>query len=216
MTNFSQKRRLLKILRYIVLFILTVLGTASIVKAQFPESTDDIDWLIEALELQKGSVVADIGAGDGDQTLAIARFVGPEGHIYSTEIGSELKELRDAIKNTDVKNVTVIEAHPKKTNLPKHCCDALFLRRVYHHLDNPEAMNASMWQSLKPGGRIAVIDFEPRGMEANPEERDTDGQHGVTADTVVEELKKAGFILVSSNNPAGRNFYVVMKKPIDS
>lgn len=216
MPNLSQKSRLLTILKHVLLPILTILGTATIVNAQFPQSTDDIDWLIEALELQKGSVVADIGAGDGDQTLAIADYIGPDGHIYSTELGSELEELRDAIKNSDTNNVTVIEGDPKKTNLPKHCCDALFLRRVYHHFDYPDSINASLWQSLKPGGRIAIIDFEPRGTEASPEGRDTGSQHGVKTNTVVQELKKAGFTLVSSDNPPGRNFYIVMKKPIDS
>lgn len=203
---------MLKRLLFTVLAVLTITHTAN---AQFPESGDDIQWLIEALELKEGSVVADIGAGDGDQTLAIARHIGPEGHVYSTEIGSELQNLRETIEEASVNNVTVREGHPKQTNLPVQCCDALFLRRVYHHFADPASMNESLWQSLKPGGRLAIIDFKPRGSEADPEGRASGNQHGVTADTVVEELKKAGFTLISSDQRSERNIYVVMEKPDD-
>lgn len=190
-----------------------MLISSSPLAAQFPESGDDIDWLIEALELEEGSVVADVGAGDGDQTLEIARYIGPEGHIYSTELESELPELRSTVESSDLSNITVLEAHPNQTNLPEQCCDAIFLRRVYHHFDDPTAINSSLLQSLKPGGRLAIIDFEPRSSEADPEGRDSGGQHGVTAETVVKELSEAGFKLVNSDNPSGRNIYVVMEKP---
>ncbi len=215
--HISKYRLLLtEILKRLLIITLTIFATATVVSAQFPDDTNDIDWLVDVLQLKEGSTVADIGAGDGDQTLAIARKVGPQGHVYSTELGSEsLEELRDAINDSDVTNVTVLEGHPKRTNLPQQCCDALFLRRVYHHLDDPAAMNNSLYQSLKPGGRLAVIDFEPRNSEADPEGRDSGNSHGVTAETVVEELKKAGFTLVNSEQPSGRNIYVVMEKPAD-
>lgn len=187
--------------------------SSSPLAAQFPESGNDIEWLIEALEIEKGSFVADVGAGDGDQTLAIAKHIGPEGHIYSTELESELPELRSSVEESEVNNVTVIEGDPNQTNLPEQCCNAIFLRRVYHHFDDPSAMNASLFQSLKPGGRLAIIDFEPRSSEADPDGRERGNQHGVTEETVVKELTEAGFKLVSSDNPSGRNIYVVMKKP---
>lgn len=195
---------------FIILFITTA---TTVVAAQ--DKATDVNWLIEVLELKEGSIVADIGAGDGNQTLAIAQHVGPAGRVYSTEIGSEnLQNLRETVASASVENVTVIEGHPGQTNLPKECCDALFLRRVYHHFGDPASMNASLWQSLKPGGRLAVIDFEPRDSEsADPDGRATGSQHGVTADTVVEELSQAGFILIRSEQRPGRDIYVVMEKP---
>lgn len=197
---------------FITVFAILAISLTSC--AQAPGNMSDIDWLIEVLEIEEGSVVADIGAGDGDQTLAIARHIGPEGQIYSTELGSEsVQELQEAIDEEGISNVNVIEGHPRRTNLPEECCDALYLRRVYHHFDDPESMNASLFQSLKPSGRIAVIDFEPRGSETDPEGRDSGSQHGVTAETVVSELKQAGFVLVSSDKASGRNIYVVMEKP---
>lgn len=178
------------------------------------QNSADIEWLIEALELREGSVVADIGAGDGDQTLAIAEQVGPDGQIYSTELGEDsVQELREAIENADVQNVTVLEGAPTQTNLPEESFDAIYLRRVYHHIGDPPAFNASLLQSLKPGGRLAIIDFEPRGDEAEPGERADGNQHGVLAETVVEELTQAGFVLVSNEPQSGRDFYVVVQKP---
>lgn len=191
------------------LTILLITGCAS---AQ--EYSADVEWLIESLQLTEGSVVADIGAGNGGQTLAIAEHIGPSGHIYSTELGEEsLEELRENIEWENVGNVTVLEGHPSQTNLPDECCNAIYLRRVYHHIGDPPSMNASLFQSLKPGGRLAIIDFEPRGDEADPGGRSSGGQHGVTAETVVEELTSAGFTLISNEEHSGRNFYLLFQKP---
>lgn len=198
--------------KYYFLSALFILMMSGCVSAQ--ENSADVSWLIEALELEVGSVVADIGAGDGDQTLAIAEHIGPDGQIYSTELGEEsVQELREAIESADVNNVTVLEGASTQTNLPEECCDAVYLRRVYHHIENPPSFNASLLESLKPGGRLAIIDFEPRGDEAEPGERADGSQHGVMAETVVEELTQAGFILISNEQQSGRNFYVVVQKP---
>lgn len=202
----------MKKLQISILALFTLLATISTACSQAPGNQSDVDWLIEVLQLKEGSTVADIGAGDGKQTLAIARHIGPQGQIYSTEL-SALDELRQAVNNSEHDNITVLEGHPKRTNLPRECCQALYMRRVYHHIDDPAAFNASLYQTLKPGGRLAIIDFEPRSSEADPEGRDSGSQHGVTADTVVRELKNAGFVMISSQKVSGRNFYVVMEKP---
>lgn len=215
----SEKNTLLsksaiKKLKCLIIAVVTIVLTNPVACAQLPGNTDDANWLIEVLELKEGSVVADIGAGDGDETIEIAKHVGSDGHVYSTELGSEkIQNLRSAINGTELNNVTVIEGDPIQTNLPEQCCDALYMRRVYHHFEDPASMNQSLWNSLKPGGRLAVIDFEPRGSEAEPSGRDSNDQHGVTAETVVNELEQAGFQLVSSENKSGRDIYVVMEKP---
>ena len=77
-----------KLIKRGYLIILVLLATASLSCAQAPVNQSDVDWLIDVLDIESGSVVADIGAGDGDQTLTIARHIGSEGTIYSTELGA--------------------------------------------------------------------------------------------------------------------------------
>ncbi len=178
----------------------------------------DAARLVTALELDTGQTVADIGAGRGQLTVALAREVGPSGRVYATELDADrLGDIRQAADAAGLENVSVIEAHAARTNLPERCCDALVLRRVYHHFDDPQVMNASMRQSLKPGGFLAVLDFEPDSAESpDPGNRDAGDQHGVTSATVVRELSQAGFeeVTVEQGATPGR-FMVVVRRPSD-
>lgn len=200
----------MKKLPTLLLTLFTLFGIATTGCSQ----SSDVDLLINILDIQKGNTVADIGAGDGDQTIGIARYLGSGARIYSTELGTQrLQSLRNNIKQADAQNVEVVEGVPNATNLPQECCDAIYMRRVYHHIDDPAAFNASLFATLKPGGRLAIIDFRPDGSEADPENRDQSGSHGVSPQTVVEELTEAGFQLINSDTESGRHFYVVLQKP---
>ncbi len=92
----------------------------------------EADRLSTLLNWHPGSVVAEIGAGDGKLTLAASQVVGPLGMVYSTEIDAKLlahcKELAQ-----QERNVTAIQAAEVDTNLPPGCCDSMFMRLVYHH-----------------------------------------------------------------------------------
>jgi predicted methyltransferase len=89
------------------------------------------------------------------------------------------------------------------------------MRDVYHHFADPATMNASIFRSLRPGGRLAVIDFEPPpgGEGANPATRSTNGHHGITPPTLERELKAAGFEILSSTALNSRLFMVVARRP---
>jgi predicted methyltransferase len=203
--------------------VLLVVGLASMAAFAAPanaqdEFASDAARLVTALKLDTGQTVADIGAGRGQLTVALAREVGPSGRVYATELNSDrLRDIRQAADSARLENVSVIEAHATRTNLPAQCCDVLVLRRVYHHFDNPHLMNASLRQSLKPGGLLAVIDFEPDSAEsADPGNRDTGDQHGVTSATVVRELSQAGLELVAVEEGARSGRYmVVVRRPSD-
>jgi ubiquinone/menaquinone biosynthesis C-methylase UbiE len=175
----------------------------------------DATTLIEVLQLKPGSVVAEIGAGDGDLTLVVAKHVGASGRVFTSELGTDrVRSLRAAVEKAGAANVHVIEGHETHANLPDACCDAVFMRNVYHHFGDPPLMNASFLRALKPGGRIAIIDFTPpKGETAAPGQRGEDGRHGVTRDTVESELKGAGFEIVSSEDRARRGLIVVAAKP---
>ena len=152
--------------------------------------------LEEVLSLAPGKIVADVGAGEGEWTLEIARRVGPTGRVFATEIDPErIREIRKAVAEAGVANVTIIEGTPDDTRLPTGCCDAIFLRHVYHHITDPAAMNASLLRALRPGGFVAVIDFNPPTRllpvpDGVPENRRA---HGMPIDVLVEEMTARGF-----------------------
>ena len=172
--------------------------------------------LAQLLKWHTGSVVAEIGAGAGEMTLDVAQRVGPSGHVYSTEVSTEklvhLKELAAGEKNH---NITVLEGAQSGTNLPPECCDSIYMRRVYHHFTEPKKMDASLFQSLKSGGMLAVIDFPPRSwlppVKGVPANR---GGHGMPKKMLIQELTSAGFQLVAE--PAdwpNDNYCVIFRKP---
>jgi ubiquinone/menaquinone biosynthesis C-methylase UbiE len=195
--------------RVIVSALVAFAVAAGIVCAQ--DNAADAKRLIEALQLRPGSVVAEIGAGGGELTIALARHVAPDGKILTTELGeNRVQQLRSAVEKSGVSNVQVIEGHETRANLPEGCCDAIFMRSVYHHFGDPPAMNASFFQALKPGGRIAVIDFAPPKDTAAPGKRGENGAHGVSADVVAGELKAAGFEVISTEQGQGRNRMIMV------
>ena len=174
----------------------------------------DAKRLAQELNWQEGSVVADVGAGGGEIMLAAAKVVGTTGRVYATELDrKKLTSLQGlALKE---KNISVQEAGVEQTNLPSACCDSIFMRLVYHHLTRPAEIDASLLQSLKPGGLLAVFDEEPKPgskrVEGVPENR---GGHGVPEKIVIDELTLAGFQFVKSFEEwPDQHYCVVFRKP---
>lgn len=197
---------------------MTIAVSAASVCTRAQDNTRDLTRLVDALGIQPGMSVAEIGAGSGALTVLMARHVGPAGRVYSTEVGEgQRDDIRKAAAAAPVTNVTVLAAGDEGTNLPDGCCDAIFMRNVYHHFENPAAINRSLLASLKPGGRLAIIDFPPRGGRdaATPDARDENSTHGVRPEVVATELEAAGFTRVSVAEPGGsqEGFLVVMRKP---
>src|SRR5207248_6440083 len=128
------------------------------------DAAEEVKRLAELMGWKAGTVAADIGAGDGKYTFAAMEHVGTGGKVFATEIDAKkLAELKEEVARRKLTNVVVVESKEADTNLPTACCDAIFLRRVYHHLTKPADFNANLVRSLKPGGRLAIIDFPARG-----------------------------------------------------
>jgi SAM-dependent methyltransferase len=153
------------------------------------------------LTLVPGMSVADVGAGGGEMTVALAAEIGPSGRVYATDIDPEaLEQIRARVAAAELRNVTILKAHARDTGLPTSCCDAVVLRRVYHHLSDPEATNLDLLRALRAGGVLAIIDFPPMfswlwlwSPKDSPGNRTGDG---VAAAIVVEEVTGGGFTLV--------------------
>lgn len=157
---------------------------------QLKSAEIEVPRLVQVLELEPGMTVADVGAGFGAWTMAFSRWLGPSGRVYASDIGAaQLTALRESVKRERLNNVTVVEAGVNTTNLPPLCCDAILVRDAYHHFTSPDDIVKGLAASLKPGGRLAVIDFPPRpnsdvpaGVRANRR------GHGVPPEIVQQEV----------------------------
>jgi cyclopropane fatty-acyl-phospholipid synthase-like methyltransferase len=162
-------------------------------EAQLESADIEVPRLVELLELKPGMALADVGAGFGAWTMEFARWTGPTGRVYATDVGApQLAALREAVKSQGLSNVTVLEGAVDSTNLPAQCCDAILIRDAYHHLTQPDAIVRSLAAALKPGGRLAVIDFPPRPDSQVPDGVPPDRRgHGVPSEIVEREVGAA-------------------------
>jgi tRNA A58 N-methylase Trm61 len=196
--------------------LLVTLLVPAVAFAQRSGSTISNDAIFAAAGVREGATVCEIGAGDGALSIAAARVVGTGGRIHTSELGEgRVKTLQDKAAESGLAQITVVAGEEGKTNFPDGACDALFMRNVYHHFADPAAMNASIWAAVKPGGRVAIVDFTPPREEAGRSaDRGKDGMHGVSPESVSREMKDAGFEPVSSELGTQRWFMVVVSKPL--
>lgn len=175
-------------------------------------TADEEAKVIGVLGLSPGKVVGEIGAGEGQLSIRVARAVSPGGRVYASELGESKRDaLRRNASKAGARNVEVIEAQVSLTGLPKECCDAVFMRDVFHHLTSPEAILADIRKALRPKGRLLIIDFEPRSSLGRVEGvRENRGGHGVPRSVLVEELKAAGFEVVSEDPTWRADLYAVV------
>ena len=183
-------RRLITFTAFVLLFIPVAAQQTRLTEGQIKSAELEVPELVKLLSLKPGMTVADIGAGFGAWTVRFAKMVGPSGRVYATDLGkAQLDALRDYASREGLSNVTVLEGAADSTNLPPQCCDAILIRDAYHHFTKPEAMIKSVAAALKPGGRLAVIDFPPRGNSTVPEGVPANrGGHGVPPEIVAQEV----------------------------
>ena len=172
----------------------------------------EITQLAELTHWKAGTIVADVGAGDGTYSFVAAQKVGPSGRVYATEIDTEkLKNLRAEATKRKLENIIVVEGTADDTKLPSSCCDTIFLRHVYHHLTQPQEFDRNLVRSLKPGAHLAIIDFPASPnlapVEGVPKNR---GGHGIPEKVVVEELTTAGLRVEKTIDDWSGNDYCVL------
>jgi SAM-dependent methyltransferase len=182
-------------------------------------SESEIQRLAKVMNWKAGQVIADVGAGEGEIGFAAAAAVGETGKVYLTELdGDKFAALQKDANRRKLKNVVILAAAEKETKLTDNCCDAIVLRRVYHHFTAPTEMDASLLRSLRPGGLLAVIEFAPRKsltasdpVKGVPSNR---GGHGIPKKILVDELTGAGFRLDKSFDDWPDDGYCVLfRKP---
>ncbi len=116
--------------------------------------------ILGALEVEPGSDVADIGAGTGLFEPLLSRAVGAEGSVYAVDISPRfLQHLRNRVEAEGWSNVTVVAGSEKSPLLAPDSVDLVFICATYHHFTHVTETLASIKGSLRPGGRMVVVDF---------------------------------------------------------
>lgn len=151
--------------------------------------TDEPRRLAALLSLRRGQHVAEIGAGDGAMAEELAQVVGAEGRLYVTEL-DDAKRRRLGRRFRVRAQVQVVPGAVERTNLPESCCDAVYMRMVFHHIEHPADFARELARALRPGGRLAVVDFAPGGLFfLGP-------NHGVRQETVIGAFAQADLPLL--------------------
>jgi precorrin-6B methylase 2 len=118
------------------------------------------DEMLAALEIAPGSVVVDIGAGVGYHTWRLAQIVGPSGRVIAEDIQPAMLELlRGNIEERDLENVEIVLGTPTDPRLPAGVVDLVLMVDVYHEFSDYRAMLRAIRASLKPDGRVVLVEY---------------------------------------------------------
>jgi ubiquinone/menaquinone biosynthesis C-methylase UbiE len=163
------------------------------------------DEVVAALGLAAGAGVADVGAGTGYFTGRLSRAVGPSGRVYATDVqDAMLRALEERVAEQALSNVLVVRAAFDDPTLPVACCDLVLFANVYKEIDDRTAYLRRLAPALRPGGRVAILDYRPGvGGFGPPEEA------RLAEDQVVAELATAGFEVVERHEFLPSQYFLV-------
>lgn len=161
--------------------------------------------VIEALALKSDAAVADLGAGTGYFAMRLAHMVS-KGRVYGVDLEPDMvKYLAERAKKAGLKNLSAVQGTPSDAKLPAKV-DLVLLVDVYHHIDKREAYFGKLAGALKPGGRVAVIDFNASSKVGPPVSA------RMTAAQVQAEMGKAGYRLAAHHDFLPNQYFLVFER----
>jgi ubiquinone/menaquinone biosynthesis C-methylase UbiE len=172
------------------------------------------DWqkphqVIQALKLAPDAVVADIGAGTGYFTARVSRML-PNARIYAVDVEPDMvRHLAARAKREKLANVTAVQATPQEARLPEKIDVALFVD-VYHHIDERQRYFEDLRRALKPGGRVAIIDFT-MDSDLGPPPRAR-----ISRAQVARELAAAGYVLADEPDFLPNQYFLIFTASVQS
>ena len=163
--------------------------------------------VIEALRLKPGMAVADLGSGSGYFTRRFVEAVTETGMVYAVDVEPEmLAYVKESIVHMHAPyTAEIILARPDSPKLPFESVDLLFVCNTIHHLEDRSKYFRDLASSLKPGGRITIIDFYPDDRSG---ELGFPKHHLVSRETIVQELTDAGYRLDREHNFLPRQYFL--------
>jgi ubiquinone/menaquinone biosynthesis C-methylase UbiE len=172
-------------------------GAERVEKLQVPR-------VIEALGVKPGMKVADIGSGSGLFTRPIASSVAPGGTVYAVDIDSGLLALVERrARDAKIDNIVTVVGAPDDPKLPEPV-DVIFICDTLHHIDNRGAYLKNLRRHLRPGGRIAIIDFATVWPDGHEPMR-------FSVAELEGWMREAGFVRAASHDWLDNSFFVVYR-----
>ncbi|MCC6909240.1 MAG: methyltransferase domain-containing protein [Phycisphaerales bacterium] len=148
---------------------------------------------------RKGSVVADIGAGSGFMAELFAGLVGEAGKVYAVDINAGLMErLAKDAADKGINNIETVVCGERSVDLPANSVDLMFICDTYHHFEYPVSTMRSIYEALRPGGQLVVVDFYR--IEGESSEWIL-GHVRAGEEVFTQEIVDAGFELVNQHYP---------------
>jgi ubiquinone/menaquinone biosynthesis C-methylase UbiE len=166
------------------------------------------DQALDALKIRPGSTVADIGAGVGYFTWRLAERVGPQGVVYGVDIQQEmLDQLKENMRERHLANVRPVLGSIDDPKLARDSFDLVLLVDVYHEFSEPEKMLDHIRESLKPGGRLVLLEY--RGEDPKVPIR---AEHKMTVRQVRAEVEPQGLKFEQSLEILPQQHIIVFKR----
>ncbi len=166
--------------------------------------------IIQLAAPRPGSAVLDVGAGTGLFSMMLSDAVGPKGRVYAEEVLPKFSAFIAARAERERReNVVSVMGTAASVGLPPESVDLVFACDVYHHFDHPAEMLASIRRALRPGGELFVVDFS-REAGQSPQWILDHVRAGEA--TVVTELERSGFSLLSSHHGLGINYALRLRR----
>ncbi len=163
------------------------------------------DEVVEALGLTPAMSVADIGAGTGYFAARIAKRVA-QGKVFAADIEPDMvRYLGERAGREHLANIVPVQTGDDAANLPEPV-DLILVVDTYHHIGNRTRYFAKLLASLRPGGRLVIIDFKADSPNGPPV------QHRIPPEKVAEELGAAGYALSETRPILPRQYFLVFQK----
>lgn len=169
--------------------------------------------VLAAVDLKEGDWVADIGAGTGLYSLLFADAVGPTGRVFAEDIEPLFLDLiNQRSADADFGNVTAVLGREDDVTLPHESIDVIFIADTYHYFDKREEIMRSIYDTLKPGGYLILVEYDIKADE-KPSPEKSHVRFGKAA--VISEVKYIGFEFVDAPtvDGLGETYFVRFQKP---
>lgn len=168
--------------------------------------------LVRGLGLAPGMVVADIGAGTGYLSRHLARAVGDDGTVLAVEVEPKLvAHIRKRAEKEKTANVVPVLGSTDDPRLPAKGVDLILILDTYHHIDDRLSYCRRLQRALRPGGRVAIVDWHKRDLPVGPE-----ADHKLSREHVLGEMEAAGWRLVEEPDLLPYQYVLVFRPVLES